>query len=132
FIFTARSPAPAFRLRWLMKRKIALHKLASSFRATPSTPSSPTQFAASSRAPSAYPPPRPWSCHMSNDVTFVHLTDLHIGDHTTDDHLFSDTAQTLRAIMAQVATIEPKPSFIVASGDLTNAGDAESYVLLRE
>jgi Icc protein len=69
---------------------------------------------------------------MSNDVTFVHLTDLHIGDHKTDDHLFSDTAQTLREIMAQVATIEPKPSFIVASGDLTNAGDAESYVLLRE
>ncbi|ECI7685761.1 phosphodiesterase, partial [Salmonella enterica subsp. enterica] len=35
-------------------------------------------------------------------------------------------------VLAQVAVIEPKPSFIVASGDLTNRGDAESYELLRE
>ena len=69
---------------------------------------------------------------MSRDITFVHLTDLHIGDPATDDHLFSDTAATLRDILAQVATITPKPSFIVASGDLSNRGDAESYVRLRE
>ena len=69
---------------------------------------------------------------MSRDITFVHLTDLHIGDPATDDHLFSDTATTLREILAQVATITPKPSFIVASGDLSNRGDAESYVRLRE
>lgn len=69
---------------------------------------------------------------MSRDITFVHLTDLHIGDPATDDHLFSDTAATLRDILAQVATITPRPSFIVASGDLSNRGDAESYMLLRE
>ncbi|WP_173932009.1 metallophosphoesterase [Chelativorans sp. Marseille-P2723] len=69
---------------------------------------------------------------MSRDVTFVHLTDLHIGDPAQDDHLFSDTAQTLREILAQVASITPKPSFIVASGDLTNRGDAASYRLLCE
>jgi len=69
---------------------------------------------------------------MSQDVTFVHLTDLHIGDPATDSHLFSDTAETLRQILAQVATIEPRPSFIVASGDLTNRGEAENYVLLRQ
>lgn len=69
---------------------------------------------------------------MSDDVTFVHLTDLHIGDPATDDHLFSDTAQTLRTILAQIATISPKPRFIIASGDLTNRGDPESYELLRE
>lgn len=69
---------------------------------------------------------------MSRDVTFVHLTDLHIGDPATDDHLFSNTADTLREVLAQVATIEPRPSFIVASGDLANRGDAESYVMLRQ
>lgn len=69
---------------------------------------------------------------MSPDVTFIHLTDLHIGDPATDDHLFSDTAETLRQVLAQIATITPQPSFIVASGDLTNRGDAESYRLLRQ
>jgi len=69
---------------------------------------------------------------MSRDITFVHLTDLHIGDHTIDDHLFSNTPETLKIILAQVATIEPKPSFIVASGDLANSGDSGSYRLLKE
>lgn len=69
---------------------------------------------------------------MSRDVTFVHLTDLHIGDPATDDHLFSDTRTTLEQVLALVATIEPRPSFIVASGDLTNSGDAESYVVLKQ
>lgn len=69
---------------------------------------------------------------MSREITFVHLTDLHIGDHTTDDHLFSDTQETLRQVLALVATIEPKPSFLVASGDLANRGDAESYAILKE
>ncbi|MEO3385273.1 metallophosphoesterase [Mesorhizobium sp. CAU 1741] len=69
---------------------------------------------------------------MAQEVTFVHLTDLHIGDPANDDHLFSDTRQTLEEILRLVATIEPKPSFIVASGDLSNRGDAESYVALRD
>lgn len=69
---------------------------------------------------------------MAREVTFVHLTDLHIGDRETDSHLFSDTKETLRQVLAQVATIEPKPSFIVASGDLANRGEAESYAALRE
>lgn len=69
---------------------------------------------------------------MAREITFVHLTDLHIGDPAVDDHLFSDTRETLRQVLALVATIDPKPSFIVASGDLSNRGDAESYAILRE
>jgi Icc protein len=69
---------------------------------------------------------------MAHDVTFVHLTDLHIGDPAADSHLFSDTRATLREVLVQVSTITPKPSFIVASGDLANRGDAESYELLAE
>ena len=69
---------------------------------------------------------------MAREVTFVHLTDLHVGDPATDDHLFSDTTETLRQVLDLVATVEPKPSFLVASGDLSNRGDAESYVVLRE
>lgn len=69
---------------------------------------------------------------MSREITFVHLTDLHIGDPATDDHLFSETQTTLKQVLAMVASIDPKPSFLVASGDLTNRGDAASYVVLKQ
>lgn len=69
---------------------------------------------------------------MSQHVTFVHLTDLHVGDpNVADDHLYSDTNATLAAILADVKTLVPQPSFIVASGDLTNRGDAASYEELK-
>jgi len=67
---------------------------------------------------------------MERQTVFIHLTDLHIGD-AEDDHLFSDTAGTLEQILADVARVEPRPSFIVASGDLTNRGDAENFRRLK-
>lgn len=69
---------------------------------------------------------------MSETVTFVHLTDLHVGNPTVqDDHLYSDTTATLRRILADVKTLVPQPKFIVASGDLTNRGDEGSYENLK-
>lgn len=69
---------------------------------------------------------------MERETTFVHLTDLHIGRPGHDDpHLFSDTTATLETILDMIATIKPKPSFVVASGDLTNRGDAESFGELK-
>ncbi|MFS8112528.1 metallophosphoesterase [Rhizobium jaguaris] len=68
---------------------------------------------------------------MSRETTFIHLTDLHVGT-PDDDHLYSDTTETLRQILALVATVTPKPEFVVASGDLTNRGDAESFRKLRD
>lgn len=67
---------------------------------------------------------------MERQTTFIHMTDLHVGD-ADDTHLFSDTAETLEQILADVAKVEPRPSFIVASGDLTNRGDAESFRRLK-
>jgi 3',5'-cyclic AMP phosphodiesterase CpdA len=68
---------------------------------------------------------------MADALTFVHLTDLHIGDPAVDDHLYSDTASTLRAILADIKRLVPQPRFVVASGDLTNRGDAASYEQLK-
>ena len=69
---------------------------------------------------------------MSELLTFVHLTDLHVGDPAVqDDHLYSDTSATLAAILAEVKSLVPQPKFIVASGDLTNRGDADSYAQLK-
>lgn len=69
---------------------------------------------------------------MSGTITFVHLTDLHIGiPEVEDPRLFSDTTSTLRANLAQIRAMNPQPEFVIVSGDLTNRGDADSYTLLR-
>lgn len=69
---------------------------------------------------------------MSESLTFIHLTDLHVGNPAMpDDHLFSDTTDTLRRILADIRTLVPQPRFIVASGDLTNRGDEGSYAQLK-
>ena len=40
---------------------------------------------------------------MNENLTFVHLTDLHVGDpNVPDAHLYSDTNATMRTILAQV------------------------------
>ncbi|WP_342358735.1 metallophosphoesterase [Terrarubrum flagellatum] len=69
---------------------------------------------------------------MPQNLTFIHLTDLHINAPSVqDDHLFSDTSATLRKILSEVKALAPQPKFIVASGDLTNRGDVESYQHLK-
>lgn len=69
---------------------------------------------------------------MSEPITFIHLTDLHVGNPAVqDDHLYSDTSATLVRILAEIKLLQPQPKFIVASGDLTNRGDADSYEQLK-
>lgn len=69
---------------------------------------------------------------MEPSVRFIHLTDLHIvhAGHA-DPHLKSDTTENVRTVRALIETMQPKPSFIAISGDLTNHGDAESFRTLR-
>ncbi|MBD8652806.1 metallophosphoesterase [Rhizobium sp. CFBP 13726] len=66
------------------------------------------------------------------ETTFIHITDLHVGNPSVaDSHLFSDTSATLSRVLALIGSMEQKPQFIIASGDLTNRGDVESYRQLR-
>lgn len=67
---------------------------------------------------------------MQRPAMFVHLTDVHIG-RPDDSHLHTDTTATLRAVIAEIGRIDPRPDFVVVSGDLANAGDAESYGVLK-
>lgn len=61
-------------------------------------------------------------------VTFVHLSDLHVGAFGPEDPgLLSDTRATLAAVVADVRRLSPPPSFALVSGDLSNRGDADSY-----
>lgn len=61
-------------------------------------------------------------------LTLIHMTDLHVNaPGVEDDMLFSETRDTLRRTLAEIARMEQKPDFIVASGDLTNHGEPEAY-----
>lgn len=62
---------------------------------------------------------------------FIHMTDLHVSAPGSDPGLQSDTPATLRRMVGIVNAMEPPPDFVVASGDLTNRGDADSYRLVR-
>lgn len=65
---------------------------------------------------------------MSDKTTFVHITDLHISAAEIDDQgLKSDTTTTLRKVRAMIEALDPAPAFVIASGDLTNHGDAASF-----
>lgn len=66
-------------------------------------------------------------------IRFVHLSDLHV-EHPARGNLVPgvDGAARLRATLAEIATLSPAPAFILAAGDLTNHGDAESYAHLRD
>lgn len=67
-----------------------------------------------------------------SETTFIHLTDLHVGNPAVaDTHLFSDTSATLARVLEMIGSMDSKPAFIIASGDLTNRGDADSYRQLK-
>ncbi|WP_127107833.1 metallophosphoesterase [Pararhodobacter zhoushanensis] len=61
-------------------------------------------------------------------TTFVHITDLHVSaPELMDSKLRSDTTTTVRKVLGMIRQIEPRPAFVIASGDLTNHGDAASF-----
>lgn len=64
---------------------------------------------------------------------FVHLTDLHISHPDANDPKDkSGTRATLERVVGIINDMAPQPDFVVASGDLTNTGDAASYGLVRD
>ena len=65
---------------------------------------------------------------MARPISFVHLTDLHIGNPEKEDRwLLSDTTSKLRSLLRQIKALNPQPSFVVVTGDLTNTGEDGSY-----
>lgn len=64
---------------------------------------------------------------------FIHLTDLHVchPDAGAPSHK-SDNRGTLARVVAAINAMDHQPDFVVASGDLTDQGDARSYALFAE
>ncbi len=74
---------------------------------------------------------------VSTDVTFIHLTDLHLTE--SADHLVKGYSPTrkLEQVLARICSMEINPAFIVVTGDLVNNGTAAEYryfqqVILRK
>jgi 3',5'-cyclic AMP phosphodiesterase CpdA len=66
-------------------------------------------------------------------TSFIHITDLHITSPKLDEeHVYSDTKKNLEITKEIIRGIKDTPKFILISGDLTNSGDKESFVTLRE
>ncbi len=65
------------------------------------------------------------------ELTFVHLTDLHILS-SEEEHLKGQqTAYKLRQIIAHIHNMEVRPDFFVLTGDLANNGDEAEYTTLN-
>lgn len=65
------------------------------------------------------------------DLTFVHMTDIHISGSPDDQFLGMDTSRKLDTALQAIKRMNLAPRFIVVSGDLSHKGDAASYERLR-
>ena len=59
-----------------------------------------------------------------SQFTFVHITDLHVCDHTTFGNTgnYDMDGAMLECCLKQFRSLDPKPAFVVVSGDISNIG----------
>ena len=69
---------------------------------------------------------------MPKPLRFIHLTDCHIATGEKTVQFGVDTSQTLRRVLAAVRAMTPAPDFVLATGDLVNDGQSESYEAFRD
>ena len=61
------------------------------------------------------------------DLTFVHLTDLHIMSSEEEQLKGQRTSDKLRRVIALIGNMEVRPDFFILSGDLANSGEEAEY-----
>jgi 3',5'-cyclic AMP phosphodiesterase CpdA len=68
---------------------------------------------------------------LPDAITFVHLSDLHLGP--PGELVFNglDPVAQARRVLARIGQLDVTPKFIVISGDLSNDGSAASYETLN-
>jgi 3',5'-cyclic AMP phosphodiesterase CpdA len=65
-------------------------------------------------------------------MLIAQITDLHIKDSGGLVYQRVDTAAFLRAAVAHILALEPRPDIVVVTGDLTDSGRPEQYAELRQ
>jgi 3',5'-cyclic-AMP phosphodiesterase len=68
---------------------------------------------------------------LSEPVTFIHLSDLHIAP-PSERAYGTDTAGNLRAVAQRIREMDLAPACFIFSGDLCDRGDRASYTHLRD
>jgi len=65
--------------------------------------------------------------NCSAQFTFVHITDLHVSDAISLLGNYDNNAVMFQCYIKHFANLNPKPAFIVATGDITNIGNSSPY-----
>jgi Icc protein len=60
-------------------------------------------------------------------ISFIHLTDTHFPPRPSERIEDIDPVSNLHRVLARVRELAVRPAFLLISGDLSNAGDPESY-----
>ena len=66
-----------------------------------------------------------------DDISFIHLTDLHAADPHGETWLGLDPALKLRRVLEAVRGLQLEPAFFVVSGDLVNGANRVNYEALK-
>ncbi len=66
------------------------------------------------------------------DLTFLHLTDLHLSNHEGALVNGLSPATKLRRLLDRIHTLEITPAFLLVTGDLVNDGQPAEYQYLQE
>jgi len=65
-------------------------------------------------------------------MLIAHLTDLHIGLDTTMLMGHPGPTMALRRTLAHVGSLDPAPDVLIISGDLSDEGNTEDYITVRD
>ncbi len=65
------------------------------------------------------------------DLTFLHLTDLHLSNHENALVNGRSPAAKLRCLLDRIHALEINPAFLLVSGDLVNDGQLAEYEYLK-
>jgi 3',5'-cyclic AMP phosphodiesterase CpdA len=68
---------------------------------------------------------------VGNAITFVHLSDVHLGEIEGEVFGGIDPLAQARRVLARIRQLDTPPAFFVISGDLSNDGSAASYDALQ-
>jgi Icc protein len=66
-----------------------------------------------------------------NTLRIAQITDIHLTEHDGDALQGVDTGESLRQVLTAIGALSPRPSLIIASGDLVQTANSNSYNRLK-
>lgn len=66
-----------------------------------------------------------------NTLRIAQITDIHLTEYDSDTLQGVDTGESLRRVLGAISALSPRPSLIIASGDLVQTANSRSYSRLK-